>query len=446
MQKRFSEGEKLKIIAPLFVVMWNQFKAVSLSHTTAPVAIREQVHLPGPLCQQILARIQETFDLEEALVLSTCNRTEIYYVSETDLSEDLIKLLAIEKGMPDPSRLVPYFRVINDHTTAALNLFEVSMGLQSKVIGDLQISNQVKLAYRYCADQKLAGPFLHRILHTIFHTHKRVHQETNYRDGAASVSYASAELANELMSNWEAPSVLVLGLGEMGSDVARNLVGSHFSRIAIANRTREKADAIGLETGAEVLDWEAWRAQATDFDVIISSVSASEPVLTRADFPAQPELLKTKYLIDLSVPRSIAPDLENFDGLVVFNIDEIQLRTSEVVEKRKQSIPKVKKIIAQEMKGLGDWSKELSISPTIHKLKDALEQIRQEELTRYLKNADEKESELVDKVTKSMMNKIMKLPVLQLKAACKRGEEETLIDLLNDLFNLERQPVREPKK
>lgn len=426
--------------------MWNQFKALTLSHQTAPVAIREQVHVPGALCQQLLSRIQEVLGLEEVLVLSTCNRTEIYYVSESDLSAELIKILAIEKGLKAPDRLTPYFSVINDHFEASRHLFEVSMGLHSTVIGDIQISNQVKQAYRYCADQKLAGPFLHRILHTIFHTHKRVQQETAYRDGAASVSYAAAELANELMNNWETPSVLVLGLGEMGSDVARNLVGSHFSRIAVSNRTREKSDAMALETGAEIIDWEAWETHAAQFDVILSAVTAEKPIVTRSVLTGGASEIRTKYLIDLSVPRSIAADVEELDGVITFNIDEIQLRTNEVVERRKAAIPRVNKIISQEISGLTEWSKELSISPTIHKLKDALEQIRQEELARYLKHADEKETELVNKVTKSMMNKIMKLPVLQLKAACKRGEEETLIDLLNGLFNLEQQPVKEPGK
>jgi glutamyl-tRNA reductase len=144
------------------------------------------------------------------------------------------------------------------------------------------------------------------------------------------------------------------------------------------------------------------------------------------------------FLIDLGVPRCTEPALEHQPGVVVYTLDEIKAKTDETLRKRQEAAVQVRAIIAHEIAGFGDWSRELTISPTIQKLKDALEQIRQEELVRFLKGANTAEAELLDKATASMMNKIMKLPVLQLKAACKRGEQETLIDLLNDLFDLER--------
>ncbi|MEM7040686.1 MAG: glutamyl-tRNA reductase, partial [Bacteroidota bacterium] len=153
-----------------------------------------------------------------------------------------------------------------------------------------------------------------------------------------------------------------------------------------------------------------------------------------------------KYLIDLSVPRSIDQDVEGVPGVIRYDIDEIQARTDETLRQREAAIPDVRAIISDEMAGFGSWNQELSISPTIHKLKDALEQIRRDEIARFLKNADAEAAELVDKVTKSMMNKIIKLPVLQLKAACQRGDQENLIDVLNDLFDLERQPSPSPEQ
>ena len=140
----------------------------------------------------------------------------------------------------------------------------------------------------------------------------------------------------------------------------------------------------------------------------------------------------------LSVPRTIAASVEQVPGILVYDIDEIRARTDETLRLRLAAVPSVEAIIAEDMANFSDWSRELSISPTIQKLKDALEQIRVEEVAKFVKGAAAQEVELMDKVTKSMVNKIVKLPVLQLKAACKRGEQETLIDLLNDLFDLEK--------
>jgi glutamyl-tRNA reductase len=150
-------------------------------------------------------------------------------------------------------------------------------------------------------------------------------------------------------------------------------------------------------------------------------------------------VLSYKFFIDLSVPRSVAAEVENIPGVLVYNIDTIQNKATAALQQRIDSIPKVKEIIAESIASFNDWTKEMVVSPTIHKLKNALETIRQEEMARYMKKLNPEELKRMDDVTKSIMQKIIKLPVLQLKAACKRGEAETLIDVLNDLFDLEKQ-------
>ena len=146
-----------------------------------------------------------------------------------------------------------------------------------------------------------------------------------------------------------------------------------------------------------------------------------------------------KYFIDLSVPRSVSPEVEEIPGVMLYAIDSIRSRAEEALARRLESVPKVREIIGEAVLEFNDWSKEMIVSPTIQKLKGALEQIRKEELGRFTKNLSDSELEKVERITTSMMQKILKLPVLQLKAACKRGEAETLIDVLNDLFNLEKQ-------
>lgn len=424
--------------------MHKSFKAVSLSYKNAPLNIRELVSFDEEACKRLLKYFKEFTPINEAVVLSTCNRTEVYYSADADLSEEIIKLIGLERNIGNIGDYSEFFVVINDHQEALQQLFDVSMGLEAQVVGDLQIANQVKRAYQWSADEDMAGPFLHRLMHTIFFTNKRVVQETAFRDGAASVSYAAIELIGELTSAIVTPKILVVGLGEIGEDVCRNLENLKSKDVTIVNRTIEKAEAIAAECGFRVAPFAELQQQLNSADVVISSVSNKEPIISKQLLQAG-ETLSFKYLLDLSVPRSIDKNVEEVHGVLLYNIDDIHSKTSEALEKRLAAIPDVKAIISSSMEELLDWSKEMEVSPTIHKLKSALEQIRQEELARFLKGASESESQLIEKVTRSMMQKIIKLPVLQLKAACKRGEAETLVDVLNDLFDLEKQPITKGK-
>ncbi len=419
--------------------MQESMKAISLSHKKASVGIREQMHLSNGATRNLLSRIKQVFDLEEAFVLSTCNRTEIYYSSDEDLSLEILKLLCLEKGIADAEEFIPYFQFIYDEETVVRHLFRVAMGLESQVIGDLQISNQIKTSYGAAAEMEMAGPFLHRLLHTIFHANKRVQQETAYRDGAASISYACGELVKDLTQSHQEASVLIIGLGEMGRDVARNL-GKVPSRLALINRTDLKAQELAAELDAEFIPYDRLYDVLGEFTVIVSAVSGDAPIIRREHFPNHTRFAQ-KFLVDLCVPRSVASDVERISGFVVYDIDEIKTETDRTISRRKAAIPAVEAIIETEMIGFKVWRKELGITPVIQRFKDALEEIRHEEMARYLKKCTAEEARLMDAVTKGMVNKIIKLPVLQLKAACKRGEEESLAEVLNDLFNLEPKAV-----
>jgi glutamyl-tRNA reductase len=418
--------------------MHQQFKAISISYKKAPLHIREMVALNEDSSKRLINTLKEILDISEALVLSTCNRTEIYYSSSTDLSAEIVKVLCVQNGLSAGNTVHEYVEVINSHNEAVQYLFEVAIGLHAQVVGDMQITNQVKQAYQWSADLGMAGPFLHRLLHSIFFTNKKVVQETSFRDGAASVSYAAAELVDGLTSEINQPKVLVVGLGEIGTDVCKNLASNKNIEITVTNRTLHKAQEIAAEHALKVVAFEnVWEAIATS-DVVICSIAKSEPFI-RKELVEKLNILSFKYFIDLSVPRSVDSHVEEVPGALVYNIDDIQNKATEALQKRIQSIGKVKQIIAASIAEFNEWTNETAVSPTINKFKNALEQIRQEEMARYMKHLSADEAEKFDRITKGMMQKIVKLPVLQLKAACKRGEAETLIDVLNDLFNLEDQ-------
>ncbi|MDP5121129.1 MAG: glutamyl-tRNA reductase [Spirosomaceae bacterium] len=420
--------------------MYGQFRAVSISYKNAPLNIREQIALNEDECKALMLKLQETFGIIESIVLSTCNRTEVYYMTQGESTADVVKLLAAQKAIPS-EEILPYAELIDNQEDAVQYLFEVALGLHSQVVGDLQIPNQIKNAYQWSADLNFSGPFLHRLLHAIFFVNKRVVQETAFRDGAASTSYAAIETIETFLPLLNNPKILVVGLGEIGKDVALTLGNKGYENITLTNRTKAKAEELAEQLNFNVSDFEAVENHILESDIVISSVRLESPLVTKALLKKQSRST-VQYFIDLSVPRSIDPEIEQLDGVVVYDLDEIQQRANEALERRLAAVPDVKAIIADAIGDFNDWSKEMVVSPTIHKLKNALEQIRKEEVARYAKKLNDEELKKVEQVTRSMMQKIIKLPVLQLKAACKRDEAETLIDVLNDLFNLEKDVVK----
>ena len=419
--------------------MYESLKVVGLSHDSSPIAIRESVAFSENESRNFLDRMREILGAEEALILSTCNRTEIYYTSDFDLSNAILNLLKIEKGVDHG--IDSYFW--NKEKLPALrHLFRVALGLEAKVLGDIQISNQVKKAYQCSADQHLSGPFFHRLMHTIFYANKRVVQETVFRDGAASVSYACVGLVQQFIQNFSDPKILVLGLGEIGRDVADNMEEMNAS-ITLSNRNALTTQTLAKRYGYEVLPFEELLKNIAKFDVIISSVQVPKPIIIKDHIPEQ--LLSQKLFVDLAVPRSMDSELDTIDGIILYNVDQIEEQTSGIIERRRAAITEVELILDETIEELKNWSLEMEVSPTIKKLKKALEEIRKEEIARYVGKITEVEQDLIDKVTKRIVQKVIKLPVLQLKAACKRGEAETLVEVLNDLFNLEKDELT-PKK
>lgn len=423
--------------------MLNKFRALSLSYKNAPVEIREIISLDEKEVSAILIKLKEFFNVTDTLILSTCNRTEVYYSHSLDLSTEIIKLIGLEKGLDKMVAYLEYFKILNDDREAIEHLYRVAMGLEAQVIGDMQISNQVKRAYQASVDMEMAGPFLHRLMHSIFFTNKRVVQETAFRDGAASVSYAAVELIEELTANTFQPRILLIGVGEIGEDVAKNMVHLPDAKVTIANRTYQKARELADEFNFRVIPFEECREAMKEADVVVSSITKPEPFITKSLVQTF-DIQSYKLFVDLSVPRSVETAIEDVPGALLYNVDNIKSKASQALEKRLAAIPNVETIIEESIDDFYNWKKELMASPTINKLKNALEMIRKEELERYLKNADPKEYAIIDKITKSMMQKILKGPVVQLRAACKRDQAEQMIDVITDLFDLEKVDAPDP--
>ena len=387
----------------------NNLKAIALSFSNTPIDIRELVVLGESQAKRLLELLKEASGVDEAIIISTCNRTEVYYASDlNNMGQEILSMLTVVLG-DQIKKALPYFESIENHDEAAKRLFEVSIGVHSKVIGDLQITSQVKKAYQWSVDMNMAGPQLHRLLHTIFYANKRIVQETAFRDGAASVSYAAKELAEQVIDQLENPVILVVGLGEIGADFCGNIAGTK-ARVVVSNRTPLRSEEIAAKFQYEILPFENAIAFAkTSADVIVTSISTSQSLFKATDFS---ESLRQKCFIDLGVPRNVDSSMDQIEGIITYTIDELNAKTTASQQKRLDALDQVHAIIQDELEAFGNWSKEMLVSPVIKKLKNSLEDIRKEEVAKFIKNASEKEVDLVEKVPKSMMQKIIKLPVL----------------------------------
>lgn len=422
--------------------MFNKFKAISFSFERVPLELRESLALDATAIRGLLRYCKEFTTLQDVLILSTCNRTEVYYSSDADMSLEIIKLLGVEKKIPDPGSLIKHCDVFNDHKEAVNRLFEVSIGLHSKILGDQQITHQAKTAYQMSVEEDMAGPFLHRLLHAIFFSNKRVVRETAFRDGAASVSYAALELVEELTAQVPEPKILIVGLGEIGTDVCRHFAKMSFKNgVFISNRTIAKAKTLAAECGFKVIKLNQILSKLSDVDVVISSLSVNQPFITKSVIEKQ-KILSFKYFIDLSVPRSIEPDIEKIPGIIVYNIDDIQTKTTQSLQKRLASIPQVREILSESIADFNQWSKEMAISPILNNLKNALEKIRQQEISKTIKKGNNINLDTIEEITRNMIQRIIKQPAITLKSACKRDQADSLVEGLNDLFDLEKESDR----
>jgi glutamyl-tRNA reductase len=419
--------------------MIENFYCLSLSHQRAALDIREMFTLNEEQQKSFSIKVKDYFAISDLLLLSTCNRTEIYFTSEKDISFDIIKTLTAEKVLLNYVDYFSYFQTFKG-IEAVEHIFNVASGLNSKIIGDLQIANQIKNAYQIAVDTHMAGPFLHRLMHTIFYANKRIVNETAFRDGTATVTYHAYTLASELIANISKPKILVLGLGEIGLTLCKYLAESNFDQITIMTRTQTKAESLALEFGFKYAPIEDLENQISDADIILSSIRKDSPIISLSSFSKKP-INAYKYLIDLSVPRSILPEVENLAGVLLYNIESIQTKVNNALALRLAAVPDVENIIRESIASFLDWSEENLISPTIIKFKSALNTIRKEEISRYLKVMTAEEAEKIDKITQSIIQKIIKLPIINLKSSCKRGDTTAMIDVLNQLFDLENQEV-----
>lgn len=419
---------------------------LSISHHTAPVEIREKLWFPEDEIRTALPRIVAT-GCSEAVLFSTCNRTELYVVPDDPLADpqafiDLLNTLKKTRHAVKHEHIAVY-----RDKDAADHLFRVASGIDSMIIGDVQILMQVKDGFRLAVEAETAHAILNRLFQMAFHTGKRVRTETSLGLGAVSVGYASVELAERIFEKLHKKSALIIGAGETAKITAKHLRGKNIGTLYITNRTLAKAEAVAKELAAEVIPFDRFRAALKEVDIVISSVTVEEPILTAADVK---EALAHRqagalFLVDIGVPRNIEPAAGKLDNVFLYDIDTLQTMVDENVSKRKAQIPRVQVIAGEEVSNFFQWASSLEVAPTIKELTRMAEDIRKSEVDKNVNRFDEKDRELLELVTKRIVNKILHTPISQIR----NGHDEPTFERVNSisairkLFGLHKETTKE---
>jgi glutamyl-tRNA reductase len=338
--------------------------AFGLNHKTAPVEIRERFYLHEDEISSLLREYRRT--LTECVVISTCNRTEFYGVSERpDLDVNVYKELLIDfKGVRGLVEDHHFFTLIS--CAACQQLFNVATSIDSQLVGDSQILKQVRDAYRLAGENETTGKVLNQLLQRAFKIGKKTFTETSIHDGAVSASLAGVELAIETFGSLRDRSVLVVGAGEMARLTAEALGNRRIGKLLLTNRTRSNAEELLAKLpapaagNAEIIDFENFAENLERVDIVITSTGSDQPIINKSHLTA----LRSRVLfIDLAVPRDIDPDVAENPHVVLKNIDDLHSIIDGNHERRKQDLPKVKKLIMSEMVDFLTWYYSLPLMP-----------------------------------------------------------------------------------
>ncbi|MBI5729909.1 MAG: glutamyl-tRNA reductase [Ignavibacteriales bacterium] len=413
---------------------------ISINHKTSPLDLREALHLNHDEIVTLIPRLKNSL-FSEGVVISTCNRTEIFGFpqnQELDLSSIIDELI----------RFKPVNEIKQEHFLkffscgAVRHLFSVASGIDSMIIGDSQILGQVKEAFEISEDLDFAGAALRRIFDTAIKTGKRAIKETTISEGAVTVSYAAVQVVEKIFSSLDKKSALVIGAGETGELAAVHLRDKGIGKIAIANRTIERAEKLAKKIHGEIVPFQFYKEHLHNFDIVISATSSNNIIVSYDDIKSAVKKRKNTPLIlmDIAVPRDIDPDVKKIDNVFYHDMDSLKIIVDQNLQKRKDQIPLVQKIIMEEMIGFFGWFNTLDVVPTIKTMRLFFEEIRNDELEKIKNKVSDEDFIKIEDMTRRMIGRILHNPTVKLREFAETGanikEVAANTMILKDLFNL----------
>ena len=424
-----------------------QITLVGINHKTAPVEARERLYFSADDTELFLRHCGTIAPVEESLLLSTCNRTELLVrrshdnqIDNSKLASLLIDKLLSWKNVEALNRA--FFYEFHDQD-AVMHWLRVAAGLESMIIGESQILGQMKDAYHAAFKVESSGPFLNKIMHAAFRSGKRARTETNIGIGAVSVSLAAVERLQMDVHSILKKRVLLVGAGDTARLTAEHLASKGVGAVDIINRTFEKADLLARCIGGKAIPWTKLPDACSQADAVLSAVSANEHVLSKEKLASIMRKRHRRPLlcIDMGVPRSIDPKAASIPGVCVRDIDDLNQIVDKNLKERQAEIPKVEKIIREEFDGFQEWRRSLDITPTIGLLVKKYEKVRQREVEACADFFSDEQIKKVEEITKRIVKKILRHPIEHLRSSQNSAPTAaaSCLDAVKKVFDLERR-------
>ena len=429
---------------------------LGINHRTAPVEIREKLNISSANLDNALGILRKIPGVEGGVILSTCNRLEVYVASRSveaglKAGKDFLELWwersasagagsGVEQFLGTKG-LEPVLYTSSCHQ-AVHHLFRVAAGLDSMVLGETQILGQVKEAYEAALKAQATNGVLNTLFQHALSVGKKVRTETGIDQHAVSIGSVAVELAQQVLGSLEGQTILILGAGEMGELVARHLLASGAKTVLVSNRSYERAVEMARRFKGEARRFDDLAASLAEADIVISCTSACHYVIRKEHVAEALKMRKNKSLlmIDIAVPRDIDPEATNFPGIHLYDIDDLQMVIDSHFEERKLKAHRAEKIILEELERFNQWLDTLSLVPVIAALKEKAEKIKQEELRRAknrLGTFSLREEKIITSLANSIVNRLLHDPIIELKSQVSTSQGHLYAEVLKKLFRLD---------
>ena len=414
---------------------------VGLSYRTASVEIREKVAFAPTQMEKPLRTLTDLDDITEAIIVSTCNRVEIYATTH-DIAGGMAR---IKRFLADyhsfPLETLEQHLYSYHGEEAIRHVFRVASSLDSMVVGEPQILGQIKTAYGYAAEFRSSGIILNRFLHKAFSVAKRVRTETKIASSAVSVAFAAVELAKKIFGDLSDKTVMLIGAGEMCELAAKHFLNSGARGVMVTNRTYERAEKLAEEFDGKAVRFEDLFDQLHKADIILSSTGAPHCTIGPRDLDEvmRRRKLKPMFFIDIAVPRDIDPGVNDVENVYLYTVDDLQEVVAANLQQRSAEAQKAEEIVNQEIGQFFKWLSTLEVTPTIVALRSKFDEIRRAELEKTLgswKELPPDGQKRLEALTNAIMNKLLHPPTSLLKQSGQGGRIDLYVDALRNLFEL----------
>ena len=431
--------------------MTRSFFVTGMNHTTASVALREQLALEEAPLREVLAELAGSEIFSEVMILSTCNRVEVYGVAEAPWEARRLAFGRLGQARQLALRDIEPLLYTKTEAEAVQHVFRVAASLDSMMVGEPQILGQVKDAFALAQASSTIGPLLHSLMSRAFGIAKKVRTETEIGRHAVSISFAAVELGRKIFGGLEGKAVLLVGAGEMAELAARHLVEQGAGTVYVANRTFGRAEELARLLGGSAIAFDRLLAHMAAVDIVIASTAAPEPIIRAADVhrALQARRARPLFFIDIAVPRNVEAAVNDLDNAFCYDVDDLRSVVDSNLRERQRAAERAEAVVAREVDRFAARLKDLEVVPTIVSLRDKLEAIRRSELDKALARlggADEETRRVMEAFSQSIVNKILHTPMVKLRDSSRAGHAHSWTELISELFGLKGGGLGRPGK